>query len=213
MNRDQLNLRYQEDSQLLRNNVNELEDEKDNVKQERDAALESIKGLDSEVARQGELVLQQQLELEDQRSELTEKEEQLALLTNSCSDCKREIEFLIQQHSHVISQLAIATAVLSYTEQSSVSDNEIQLAASLQVDSVLVGDNDAVSELRHRLESVQSQLVATERNYKGLVRDLDVANLLRARREKTHQKQQIGLLALAICLLIVIISYLIGAVA
>ena len=197
---------------MLRNNINELEEDRETAKQDRDAALESNKGLNGEIVEQGELVLQQQVELEGKRSQLSEIEDQLILLTNSCSDHKREIECLIHQHSQTIAQLAIATAVLTYTEQSSVSDNETPVAPQ-QEDSVLVGDNGAVSELTHRLESVQSQLLSTERNYRDLVRDLEVANLFRARREKTHQKQQIGLLALAICLLVVIISYLIGAVA
>ena len=178
------------------------------MKQERDAAVENSRELNTEIARQRELASHQQLELEEKISELSEREQQLVLLTNSCSYYKREIEALIQHHSQTIAQLAITTAVLAYTEHDSMSENEVILSPPQE----LVGDNGAVSELRNRLESVQSQLVSTERNYRGLVRDLEVANLFRARREKTHQKQQIGLLALAICLLVVIISYLVGIV-
>lgn len=206
------NLRYQEDCQDLRNELRKVEEERESVIQERDTAVEKNIDFDVELKKKEEIITLQSEELEERSNELDARNRELSILSQSCTDQMEQIEFLFTNYSRNISQLAIANAMIQiYKENESLSELEAVSVSPQGTDNIIVGEADAVSVLRERLENVQSQLVTTEHNYNGLVQDLQVANLVRNRRERRYQQQQIGLLALAICLLVVIIAYLFGA--
>ena len=206
------NLRYQEDCQDLRLELRKVEEERESVIQERDTAVEKNIDLDVELKKKEEVISLQSEDLEERSNELDARDRDLGILSKSCTDQMEQIEFLLINYSGNISQLAIANALIQICRENElVSELEAVSVSPQTADNILVGEADAVSVLRERLENVQSQLVTTEHNYNGLVQDLQVANLVRTRRERSYQQQQIGLLALAICLLVVIIAYLFGA--
>ena len=180
----------------MKDQIEQLVEVRDGLQQDKEEAVENSSRQEKGLEAQTQVVLSQRTELNERETELGKKEKELLSLTRSQSEARENMELLTVYLSQSISELSVSRAVTAYIEQ------EREDAGNT---------GEAVMVLRERLETVQSQLATTEGNYGRLVQDLEGTNRMRARREKSYQQQQIGMLVLAICLLVVIVSYLVGA--
>ena len=142
-----------------------------------------------ELEVQTQVVLRQRTELTERESELSKLEKEMFQLSQSQSETLENAEMLTLYLSQHISELSISKAVITYMEQERSE-----------------AGNTGVMVLGERLENVQMQLATTGDNYGRLVLDLETTN----RMQRKYQQQQIGILVLALCLLVLIVSYLVG---